>query len=86
LGDLARDGQEKVRMQRSIGFLPLALAFNISYLKAQQPPPTTIVNNKACMQKTGREDTKGHYILVTSLSPLKPHVLNQWILLLNPDD
>jgi len=86
LGDLARDGKEKVRMQRSIRSMPLALAFNISYLKAQQPPTTTIVNNKACIQQTGREYTKGHYILVTSLSPLEPHVLRLWILLSNPDD
>jgi len=84
LGDLAWDGKEKVRIKRSIGFLPLALEFNISYLKAQQPAPT-IVNNKACMQQSGREDTKGHYIIVTSLSPLKPHVLSRWILLSNPD-
>jgi len=41
LGDLARDGKEKVRMQRSIGSLPLALAFNISYLKTT----TTTSNN-----------------------------------------
>jgi len=64
--------------------LPLHSTFHI--YKQQQPPPTTIVNNKACMQQTGREDTKEHWILVTSLSPLKPHVLSRWILLSNPDD
>jgi len=46
LGDLARDGKEKVRMQRSFGSLPLALAFNISYLKTT----TTTTNDNSPQQ------------------------------------
>lgn len=46
LGDLAWDGKEKMRMQRSIRSLPLALALNISYLKTT----TTTTNDNSQQQ------------------------------------
>ena len=42
LGELERDGTEKVRMQRPIRLLPLAFAFNISDLKTATTTTTTI--------------------------------------------
>ena len=43
LEELESDGKEKVRMQRPVGLLPLAFAFNISILKQHQQlkQPTT---------------------------------------------
>jgi hypothetical protein len=41
LEELESDGKEKVRMQRPVGLLPLAFAFNISNFKT-----TTNNNNK----------------------------------------
>jgi hypothetical protein len=46
LGELERDGKEKVRIQRPIGLLPLAFAFNISDFK------TTATTNNNQQQGT----------------------------------
>jgi hypothetical protein len=51
LGELERDGKEKVRMQRLIGLLPLVFAFNISDFK-------TTTNNNNQLQGTHTTDSQ----------------------------